>query len=390
MALGPHVTVLEQGDRKIYLVGTAHISEASVKEVRETIEEVQPDTVCVELCKNRYESLVNADRFKQLDIFKVIKEKKVLFVLAQLALSSYQKKMGDKLGVRPGAEQIEAMKAAEDTGAQLVLADRDIQATLKRTWHNIGFFKKFSVLGALLEGFLTKGEEVTEEDLEKLKDKDQISEMMAAFAKELHEVQVPLIDERDHYLMSSIENAPGKKIVAVVGAGHVEGIKRYFGQPVDKAELEKIPPARLWTKIVGWSIPVLILAAFYFGWREHQGTGLLKLILAWVIPTGGLAALFSIVALAHPLTVLSALLAAPITTLHPILGVGMFTGVVEAWMHKPTVEDAEKIADEATHLKGYYKNRFLHVLLVFFLSSVGASIGLWVGATWIAKLLVTE
>ncbi len=383
----PHVSLIEHQGRKIYLIGTAHVSPASVQEVREVIETIKPDTVCIELCKSRFESMMDEERFKKLDIFKVIKDQKVLFVLANLALSSYQKRMGDAMGVKPGAEQLEAVSAAEKIGAELVLADRDIQATLKRTWHNLGFWKKMQVLGGLLESFLSKPEPMTEEDLEALKDRDQISDMMAELAKEMPQIKVPLIDERDRYLMSAIEAAPGQTIVAVVGAGHVAGMKTYLGVETDREALSVIPPARLGWKIVGWSIPVILLALFYMGYHEHQGEGLMKMILTWIIATGGLSAVMSAVALAHPLTILCAVLAAPITTLHPVLGVGMFTGLVEAWMRRPTVEDAERIPEDATSLKGFYKNPFLHVLLVFFLSSVGAATGTWIGGAFLVGQL---
>ena len=204
MELGPNVTVLEANGVTTYVVGTAHISEKSVREVRETIEAVRPDSVCVELCDTRYKALQDGDRWKKLDIFQVLKQKKVLFVLANLALS-HSTTLGEKLGVKPGSELIEAA-AADDVGSELVLVPRDIQATLKRTWANLSFWNKFKLMAGL-SGAFGGDEELTEEDLERLKDRDNISEMMAAFAKEMPQVKEPLIDERDQFLLSAIEDA---------------------------------------------------------------------------------------------------------------------------------------------------------------------------------------
>lgn len=224
MELGPNVSVLEDGDRTIYIIGTAHVSQRSVDEVRETIEQVRPDTVCVELCQTRYDAMMDDTRWRNLDIFTVIREGKVLLLLSNLALSAYQRRLGAQLGVEPGAELKEAVTVAEAIGAEVVLADRDIQATLKRTWANLGFFSKMKVLGGLFDGVLGGGEEMTAEDLEKLKERDHLSDMMEEFAKALPEVKTPLIDERDQFLMSAVDDAPGETIVAVVGAGHVQGM----------------------------------------------------------------------------------------------------------------------------------------------------------------------
>lgn len=386
MDLGPNVTLLEQGDRRIYLIGTAHISERSVHEVRETIEKVRPDTVCVELDQLRHDAMMDESRWRQLDIFEVIKQKKVLFVLANLALAAYQRKLGEKLGVRPGAEQLEAINAAQAVGAEVVLADRDIQATLKRTWANLTFMDKVKVMGALANGF-GGGNEITEEDLEKLKERDHLNEMMAEFAKALPRVQVPLIDERDRYLMSSVEDAPGKTIVAVVGAGHVPGMIRYQGQAVDRAALSVIPPAKGWVRALKWVIPALMLGAFYFGYQQHSGASLKELLFAWALPNAMMAAVLSIVALAKPLSVVTAAVASPITSLNPTIGAGMVVGLLEAWLRKPTVEDAARVGQDSTSIRGIYRNRFTRVLLVAAMATVGSAMGAWVGATWVLSLL---
>lgn len=386
MELGPNVTVLTREGRTFYLVGTAHISERSVREVRDTIEKVRPDTVCIELCQTRFDAMLDETRWRKLDVFQVIRQGKVLFVLAQLALSSYQKRLGDKLGVQPGAEQLEAVHVAKEVGAELVLADRDIQATLKRTWRNLGFRDKIKVAGALFGGFFNR-EEITEEHLEELKDRDTLNEMMKEFAKHLPKVQKPLIDERDQYLMASVEAAPGDTVVAVVGAGHVAGMQTYLGKPVDLQALSVIPPPRKWVGLLKWIIPALMISAFAFGWSKAGGQSLQMMLLSWIVPNAVLAALLTIVAGGKPLSVLTAAVASPITSLNPTIGAGMVVGLVEAWQRKPTVADCERVPEDATSIRGIYRNRFTRVLLVALLANLGSALGAYGGAFLVARLL---
>jgi len=325
---------------------------------------------------------MDESRWRKLDIFQVIKQGKVLFVLANLALAAYQRRMGEKLGVKPGAEMLEAVHVAKEVGAELVLADRDIQATLKRTWANLGFFTKVK----LLSSFDGKSEELTEEQIEKLKDRDTLSETMQAFAQEVPQIQKPLIDERDQYLMSAVEDAPGQTVVAVVGAGHVPGMKRYLGQKIERAALSVIPPPGKLGAVLKWLIPALIIAAFWWGWQKNDGANFTHMLLAWILPTGLLSALGTALVLGKPLSILSAALAAPITTLHPLIGAGMVVGLVEAWLRRPTVEDAMKVREVNT-IKQAFGNAFVRVLLVFVGSSLGAAIGAWVGGFLVATYL---
>lgn len=381
-----NVTRIESGDREIFIVGTAHISRRSVDEVRCVIEEVRPDTVCVELDQTRYDALVDDSRWRRLDIFEVIRQDKMLFFLATLVLTAYQKKLGDKLGVRPGAEMLAAVEAARGVGARVVLADRDVQATLKRSFRSLSFWNKSKLLAVLIGAFFAT-EEITEEQIEQLKDRDTLSELMKAFAQEMPELQVPLIDERDRYLMSSVEEAPGRRIVAIVGAGHVEGMQRYLGQKVNREALTVIPPPSKVTAALKWLIPVVVLGAFYFGYQGHQGERLLQMVMAWVLPTSISCALFGVIAGATWPTVLTALFAAPITTLNPAIAAGMFTGFVEAWVRRPTVEDCERINQDMTTIRGMYRNRFTRVLLVAVATTLGAALGAWIGVTWVVTLL---
>jgi pheromone shutdown-related protein TraB len=380
------ITRLTHGDKTITIVGTAHISRRSVEEVERVIEELRPDTVCVELDATRYDTLRDDSRWRKLDIFQVIREKKVLFFLASLLLTAYQRRLGEKLGVRPGAEMLAAIAKAEAVGAKLVLADRDIQATLKRSFHNLSFWNKWQLIGVMIAAFFATGE-ISEEQIEELKDKDNIGEMMRAFAREMPELQVPLIDERDRYLMSSIQEAPGKRIVAVVGAGHVQGMTSYLGHDVDRDALSVIPKPSPWVGALKWVIPAIVMAAFYWGYHEHRGEGLTHMLYAWVLPNSIAAAVLSIAAGAKPLTVLTAFVASPITSLNPTIGAGMVAGLVEAWLRRPTVQDCERVNTDMMTLRGLYENPFTRVLLVVVGATMGSAIGAWVGAAWVVTLL---
>ena len=377
MNLGPNVTHLKQGDRDVFLIGTAHISKKSVEEVRETIEAVQPDTVCVELCDTRYQAMNDVDRWRKLDIFQVIRQKKVLFLLSSLALSSYQRRMGEKLGVEPGAELKEAIRCCEAQSAELVLVDRDIQATLKRTWGNLSFWNKVKVLGGLFGGAFSD-EELSEETLEQMKEKDQLSEMMNEFARVMPQVKTPLIDERDQYLISAINDAPGQRVVAVVGAGHVEGMLKHKDEKFDRAKLSEIPPPSRALSWIKWLIVALILGAFAIGVSRQSGESIEQMIWDWVLPNSIMAGLLALVAGAKPLSVLVATIASPITSLNPMLGAGMVVGLLEAWLRKPTVADAEALPRDVSTLGGVYRNAFSRVLLVAFLTNVGSSLGAYV------------
>ena len=381
-----NVTLLERDGRKWYLVGTAHVSQESVNEVNQVIDSVKPDTVCVELCETRYTALRDADRWKKLDIFKVIKEGKTLMLLANLAIGAYQRRLGEELGVEPGAELIAGADKADEVGAELKLVDRDIQVTLKRTWANLSFWQKIKLMGAIFSS-LFETDEVGAEDIEKLKENSELSDMMEEFARVMPEVQKPLIDERDQYLMSSIEEAPGDTVVAVVGAGHVPGMKRYFGQSIDRANISVIPPPARWVKALKWVIPILILAAFSWGLTGNPDRSLEELVLAWLLPNSIAAALLTAIAGGKPLSILTAFVGSPITSLNPLIGAGMVVGLVEAWQRKPTVQDCENINQDVQSLKGLYKNPFTRVLLVAVAANIGSSLGAWIGISWVMSLL---
>ncbi len=385
-------TSLTLGGREIILVGTAHVSRESVEEVRRVIREERPDRVCLEIDLSRYNSLVEKNQWKNLDIAKVLRQKKGFLLLANLVLSAFQRRLGRELGVQPGEEMLAAVEVCRELAIPFSLCDRDIQVTLRRAWGRSGFWGKNKMLAALLSSLFTT-EKLSEADIEKLKKKNALQGMMEELADFLPTVKEVLIDERDRYLATGIYRAEGRKVVAVVGAGHMAGIVRDLralaeGRLEERLDsLEDVPRrTRVWSWI-GWAIPLAIVGLLAFGFLKagvHVG---LAMIWRWVLMCGGLSALGSLVALAHPLTILTAFVAAPITTLSPTIGVGLFTGVVEATLRRPRVVDFEQLAEDLTSFKGFFRNRITHILLVFFLSSVGAMVGTFIGIPFLARLL---
>jgi len=384
------VTTLERGETKYFVVGTAHVSQRSVDEVRHVIEEVKPDLVCVELCKARFDALTKDSAFRDLDVFKVVREGKGLYLLAHLALSSYQRKIGASLGVKPGAELLAAVHAARDAGVPVELIDRDINITLKRTWANLGLWKRSMLLSSLLVGWEdAKGEPVNEKTVEDLKEPKALSEMLTELGRAVPEVKGPLVDERDKYLASKMTEAGAgkRKVVAVVGAAHVPGMREHVGEVIDRSVLERIPPPSLLWRIVKWAIPILFLVALVWGWQRSETTSFTEMMLAWILPTSIGAGALTLLAGGSILSVISALLVAPIAAIHPLLGTGMVVGVVEAWRRKPSVADCERLPDDVQTMRGFWRNPVTRILLIAVASGIGTAVGFWVGVGWVASLL---
>ncbi len=379
-------TKIEHDGRTFWLVGTAHVSAKSVADVREVIAAVEPDTVCLELCPARYEALTDPSRWRKLDIFQVIRQGKTLLLLANLAIGAYQRRIGKELGVTPGSELLAGDEAAKAIGARVELVDRDIHTTLRRTWSRIPFWRKLGVFGAILESLVSR-EQISAEDIESLKDDGQLGDMMSEFARIMPEVTGPLIDERDQYMASGIEAVEGERIVAVVGAAHVPGMKRYFGQQIDRKPLEEKPAPSPVVGMLKWIIPAVILAAFAFGWTQGPTGTLEQMILAWIVPNSVAAGLLTAIAGGKPLSVVTSLFSSPISSLNPLLGTAMIVGPVEAWLRKPTVEDCERINDDVQSLRGIYRNPFTRVLLVAVMANLGSALGAWIGASWVVCLL---
>ncbi|HEY5928627.1 MAG TPA: TraB/GumN family protein [Kofleriaceae bacterium] len=391
MELPNSVTTLEHEGTTYFVVGTAHVSQRSVEEVRHVIAEVKPDVVCVELCKPRYDALTKDSAFRDLDIFKVVREGKTLYLLAHLALSSYQRRIGASLGVKPGAELLAAVNAAKELDLPVELIDRDINVTLKRTWANLGLWKRSMLLSSLLVGWEDKdnGEAVTEQTVEDLKEPKALSEMLTELGRAVPEVKGPLVDERDQYLASKmLEAGKGKrKVVAVVGAAHVPGMTQQIGKPIDRAKLDQLPPPSLLWQIVKWGIPALFVFALIWGWQRSDTTSFTEMMLAWILPTSIGAGVLTLIAGGSILSVLSALAVAPVAAIHPLLGTGMVVGVVEAWRRRPSVADCERLPDDVQSMGGFWRNPVTRILLIAVASGIGTAVGFWVGVGWVASLL---
>jgi pheromone shutdown-related protein TraB len=276
--------------KDIILVGTAHVSADSAELVARVIQEEKPDTVCVELCESRFQALTQKKRWQEMDIVKVIREKKASLLFLNLLLASFQKRVGDKLGIQPGAEMIRAIEVSQATGARIHLADRDIRITLSRTWRLMGLWSKVKLLSQTILS-LDEPDRISQEDIEKMKSEDVLETILAEVGESLPEVRRILIDERDQYLTSKIRSAPGQKIVAVVGAGHVPGIRKYWNEPIDLGPLEELPPKGRTSQVLKWAIPlaiVALMAAGFYGSGLEVGTHMIKW---WILTTGVLAAL---------------------------------------------------------------------------------------------------
>tara|TARA_B110000483_G_C18144227_1_gene522725 strand:- start:114 stop:1289 length:1176 start_codon:yes stop_codon:yes gene_type:complete len=374
------VQIIEFENKTIYLVGTAHVSQNSIDIVRTTIQTIKPDTICVELDHKRLEALQDSNRWEKLNLREIIKKGQMTTLIANLALSSYQKRMGNSLGVKPGSELLAAVEEGNAINAHIDLSDRDIQITLKRAWRKTGFFKRL-MLGSGLIGSLFETEELSEDKLDELKDKDTLSAMMDEMGEQLPTVKQVLIDERDEYLAEKIRQAPGNLIVAVVGAGHCPGITKILNEntPVDLAEIEIIPSSLGMGKIIIWTIPLIIIASFIgLAMKDTQLASESGLV--WVLANGIPAAIGAMIALAHPLVIIVAFLAAPITSLVPTIGAGVVTALLQVYLKPPRVYELEKVSEEISQPKLWWKNRVLKVFLAFLLPSLGSAIGSIIGA----------
>ncbi len=372
--------VLELNNRKITLIGTAHVSAESISEVENVISDIKPDCVAIELDEKRYESITNPDKYRELDIIKVLKRKEGFLLLANIVMASFQKRMGKNAGVKPGEEMVAAINKAKELNIPTALVDRPIQITFRRAWKKTSAYGKTQLLSALLASGFSK-DEISSEEIENLKQASEMDSMMKELSEVMPAVKQVLIDERDQYLASHIWKAEGNNIVAVLGAGHLPGVEAHLKKiaenqaSTDTSEIASIPESGIFSKIMMWLIPALIVAVIAFGFYIGGKDAGSKMALNWILWNGILAGLGALIAGGNPLTILVSFVGAPVTSLCPFIGVGIVAGIVQAAICKPQVKDLETLSDDAGSIKGFYKNKILRVLLVFLLSSVGSSIG---------------
>jgi pheromone shutdown-related protein TraB len=379
-------------EREIILVGTAHISQESVDLVRSTIASEKPDSVCVELDENRLKALEEGDRWKNLDIRNVLKKRQMASLIVNLLLSSYQKKMGESTGVEPGSELKASAEEARACNANLVLADRDVKITLRRAWASTPFFRKIKLLATLL-GAIFETEKISEEELGKMREQDTLSLMIEDFGKEFPEIKQILITERDQFLAGRISKAEGKRVLAVVGAGHLQGIKNIIESGIEtppEEELQKIPPPSKWPRIIGWLIPAAIISSLIYIGVEQGAAKVADYLTLWILCTGVLASIGTICALAHPFAIIAALFLAPLTGLTPLIGVGIFTAFIQAYFCPPRVSEMETVAEDIWKLSRWWKNRFTRVILAFIMPGLFAAPGKFIFFAKIGKTISGE
>lgn len=379
-----NITRIHLDGKEYILIGTAHVSKHSAEQVKEVIEAEQPDSVCVELDEQRYQSITEGSKWKEMDIIQVIKEKKASLLLMNLAISSFQNRMADQFGIKAGQEMIQGIESAKETGANLVLADRNIQITFARIWGNLGLKGKSLLLSQVIASIFSK-DTITEEELEKMKNQDTINAILNEFTDSFPRLKKPLIDERDQYLAQKIKDAPGEKIVAVLGAAHVPGIKEEIKKEQDMAKLTERPTKSSVPKIIGWSIPVFILAIIAYTFFANPSAGLAQTI-SWIIWNGSLSALGAAIAMGHPLTILTAFVAAPITSLNPLLAAGWFAGLTQAYVRRPNVRDFETLTEDVFSVKGFWRNKVSRILLIVVLSNLGSSLGTFIGGADVIRV----
>ncbi|MEF8878925.1 MAG: TraB/GumN family protein [Candidatus Thermoplasmatota archaeon] len=384
--------MIEKINDNITLVGTAHISESSVEEVKKTIENEKPDVVAVELCEQRYKALTEKKKWENTSISELLKSNKAFLMLAQIFLSSIQRKLGKEHGVEPGSEMVAAIESADEYSLGILLADRDITITLKRAWRKMGFLEKIRLVWELLKALVGfEEEEIEELDLEEIMQEDVITSMMEEFSRIAPSVSQVLITERDQYLAKKIREKAeeGKKVVAVIGAGHVKGVKKQLRQVDDTtnlSELEHIPKKRFhFLKHIGYIIPVafaaIIIYIFITGSWERAANALLW----WFLINGALSAVGTIIARAHPASIATAFLAAPITSLNPAVAAGWIAGYVEYKFHKPRVKDFKSLS-KIENMTEFFQNKVIKLLLVVSLANLGSMIGTFIALPYILSL----
>ncbi|WP_226674662.1 TraB/GumN family protein [Mesobacillus jeotgali] len=381
-----NITRIEMNGKEYILIGTAHVSKHSAEQVKEVIEAERPDSVCVELDEQRYKTISEGSKWQEMDIIQVIKEKRASLLLMNLAISSFQNRMAKELGIKAGQEMIQGIESAKEVGAELVLADRNIQITFSRIWGNLGLKGKAILLSQIITSIFSR-DSISEEELEKLKEQDTINAMLNEFTETFPRLKKPLIDERDQYLAQKIKEAPGEKIVAVLGAAHVPGIKEEIKKDHDLKKLRAIPPKSNWPKIIGWSIPVLILAIIVYTFLSNPSAGFAQTV-SWILWNGSLSALGAAIAMGHPLTILTAFIAAPITSLNPLLAAGWFAGLTQAYIRRPSVKDFETLSEDVFSFKGFWRNKVSRVLLIVVLANLGSSLGTFIGGADVIRVFI--
>jgi pheromone shutdown-related protein TraB len=380
---------LTLGDTELVLIGTAHISQESVDVVTRVIEQESPDVVAIELDDERFKTLQEETSWEDLDLLEVIKQRQLSFLLARLALTAFQKRMGGYTGVKPGAEMSAAIDVAHEHGMDVELIDRNVKTTLLRAWRTTPWWRRAELAMMLTLGIFQKGE-ISEEELSELRESQNISTILDQLGEALPEVKGVLVDERDVFMAHKLQQIRADKVVAVVGAAHMPGILRYLREDIAPQTIENVthvPPKHGLSKVLPWILPAVVIGLFVWGFFNAETEQIQTAALAWVLANGLFSAAGTIVALGNPLTVLAAFIAAPLTSLNPTIGAGMVTALVQTVVSAPKVRDFQTVGDDIASWSGWWKNKVGRVLLVFVFSSLGSTIGTFVAFGWLKDLL---
>ena len=384
--MNENVVKITYNNKNIYLIKTAHVSKNSIEDVDECFKEINPDSICIELDKQRYESLNNKDKWRDTDISKIIKEGKVGLLLVNIILSSFQKRMAISLNSQNGGEMIEGIELSKKYNKNLVLADRPVNTTFSRIWNSLGLYEKSKLLVSIIMSIFDK-EEISEEDLKELKEKDSLETALNEVSKEFPNVKKVLVDERDQFLAQKIKTAPGNTIMAIIGAAHAKGIENNLNNEIDTNKLEQVEKKKGLSTFIKWFIPLFILVMLIITLITNKDSGI-EQIKNWVIWNGTAAAIGSLLCLGHPLTIVVAFIAAPITSLNPLLSAGLFAALVEATLRKPKVKDFEDITEDTTTIKGFFKNRVTRILLIFIFVNLFSAIATFISGAGILSSFI--
>jgi pheromone shutdown-related protein TraB len=367
-------TKIQLENKTITLIGTAHVSHQSAQEVLETLSSGTYDAIAIELDEERYKGLNQDKSWENTDIIQLIKQKKTGLLMAQLVLASYQKRIAKANSIQVGQEMMTAIDYANGHEIRLLKIDRSVTVTFQRIWSSLNFFDKMSMLTQLITSVFTN-EEISEADLEKLKEQDILQAALSEISTKFPKVAEALIFERDRIMAYKLRHAPGQNIVAIVGAAHVSGIVSHLDKPnLEIKDLMVVPPTKASSKILTYIFPLSIVALIVITMIMSPNMAL-NTIIKFIVFNGSLAALGTLLAFGHPVSIITAFIAAPIGILSPVLATGWFAGIAEATMRKPKVTDFMNLQDEAMHLKGWWKNRVLRILLVVMMANIFASFG---------------
>lgn len=391
---GQPLARVEREGVRYTLLGTAHVSKESVEAVQAALESGAFDVVAVELDPARHRALMAPEALASLDLVAAIKSGKAGLLAANLALAAYQRRLSEQLGIEPGAELKAAAEGATARGLRLLLVDRDIGTTFRRAWARLGFWKR-AMLGAGIATGLVVDETVDDSAIEKLKQGDVLEASFAEFAGTSPELYESVIAERDRYMAAKLRAAAlpaGSRVLAVVGAGHLAGLAQALehGEGAPEAEIASLEALPRGSRIPWFTLllAALLLGGFVWGWQQGGIETGGAVLLHWVLVTAAGGALGCLAAGGHPLSILAAAAASPLTPLHPALGSGTVSALVEAWVRSPGYADFLALREDTRRLGGWWRNRVARTLLNFFLTSLGTALAVWVaGAGMLAKLL---